>query len=457
MMVRGRFLSRNGIVLAAGVALALVTAPFGAARADADVGSAAAGLSDAKRSTAFVIAIDEISALGVPLRSGSAAALKALVHAKFASLGWLRVLPEAAVAAQIKALRRQGVAACGAGACQMALGVALAAQGLVVPKLVRLPDRCMALLTLYDVASATAELATTEDCVCEEGAFVAALLRASQALATGLFQMRAAAAPRVSPTVSRGRVSLFVRSRPSQMPLWLDGALVGRTPKVLSVERGVAHRLKVGAWPYRPAEQTVASLGWQQVELRLERHRDDPKDVALTDEWFALGFGGGFAVGHSQALVGAELRLFQWRWSHLSWTAIELRIAFGTERSTAPGARDLLHISTYASRLAFPLYWGRYGTHQLQLGLGAGLWAASFSSGGGRVAFAALPSLDYLHLSANGALSLGVGVNLALPLTSGAGTRDAPLALLLSLKLGIAPSAPLRARNPDGTAGTRPR
>lgn len=396
-----------------------------------------------------VLALDDLRLRGVTMAPGPARALKGLLHAKLAGSGAFRMIPEAKVSEGLKALRRQSVAACRDGACAMELGKALAASRVLVPELVRFAKVCMVVLTLYELRTATAELATTEACGCDEGALLAAALRASDALGAAFVQKTAPGAPSSTQPSPNAKVSVFVSSRPGFAPIWLDGERVGKTPKLVAMEKGAQHRIKVGAWPYRPQERTLTPHGWQRLHLRLAQDRDEPMEVATTREWFAFGFSGGWAAGANEPLFGAELRAWQPRWKRLTWTAFEARFAAVTSSDDEPVDLRLDSVLTVGTRVAYPLYWGKHGTHQLQLGLGAGYWRAVFEKSDNtqitRSAFALLPSVDYLFLLGNGGFSIGLGVNLSIPLRSGIGSADAPLALTAGLKFGLSGEATMRA------------
>lgn len=330
----------------------------------------------------------------------------------------------------------------------MELGQALAASHVIQPELVRVANRCMVALTIYDVRSATSELATTEECACQEAGFLSAALKAGNALAQA-FARKSAPATRDSPQRFEGEVSVFVSSKPSHVLVWVDGERMGRTPKLLSLKKGVAHRLKVGHWPWRAIERVVTPQHWQRLHLRLALDRDDAKTVAMTREWFAFGFLGGWSSADGAPLMGGELRIWQQRWMHLVWTAFEARYIGAASTDDDAPKRPFDTIVTLATRAAYPLYWGRHGTHQLQLGLGAGYWRASFSSGPdidtSRSAFVVLPSLRYLWLLGNGGLSLGLGFDVAVPLRSGIGGAEAPIAFTFGLTFGISGEANMRA------------
>ncbi|MBW2736388.1 MAG: hypothetical protein JRH20_28710 [Deltaproteobacteria bacterium] len=410
---------------------------------------AASAPSATSEKTLPVVALGSLATRGVSLSPQVTDALKALLHAKLAASGAFRLLPEKSVRETLKTLRREALRNCAAGSCPMELGKALAASRVIVPELVRFGGRCMAVLTIYEVRSATAELATTEACACEESGFLAASLRASAALTAAFMQKTSSGSPAsatMGSTKEATKVSIFVVSKPSIMTLSLNGEGVGMTPKLLTLEKDT---LRVGTWPYKSVERVVVPRGWQKIMVHVPLDRDDAETVATTREWFAFGLGGGWAPATDEPLFGAELRVLQWRWKHLNWTAFEARFLVGIGEDNQAAPAGLEHITTLATRVAYPIYWGRHGTHQLQFGLAAGLWIATFADGPSketsRLALALLPALDYVYLLGNGGLSIGVGINVSLPMRSGLGSKEAPLTLSLGLKFGISPEPTLRA------------
>lgn len=408
----------------------------------------AAAQAPASQASRPIAALSDFSLRAVPVSKEVASALKGLLHAKLAASGAFRLVPEKTLGEKLRALKKETLRACGDQGCLMELGQALAASHVIQPELVRVADRCMVALTIYDVRSATSELATTEECACQESGFLSAALKAGNALAQA-FALKGAPTTSASPRRFKGKVSIFVSSKPSFAPLWVDGEQVGRTPKLLSLTKGVTHRLKIGAWPHRPVERVVTPQRWQRLHLRLALDRDDAKTVATTREWFAFGFLGGWSSVDNEPLFGAELRIWQQRWKHLVWTAFEARYIGAVSGDSDAPERSFDTIVTLATRAAYPLYWGRHGTHQLQLGLGAGYWYGGFSSGPNidksRSAFAVLPSLHYLWLLGNGGFSIGLGFDVTLPLRSGIGGKEAPIAFTFGLTFGLSGEANMRA------------
>lgn len=120
-----------------------------------------------------LIVVFPFDARGVPLRPAALATLEEVMTTRVAVHG-LPVVPRDRTLAQLKG-RRGADRLCHNAVCQLAVARALGAQHAIVSKLRRLGRRCVLMLTLLDVASATTKRAAESSGPCDEESVLASV------------------------------------------------------------------------------------------------------------------------------------------------------------------------------------------------------------------------------------------------------------------------------------------
>jgi len=144
------------------------------------------GLTDSKRASSApqrqLIAVFPIESSGVALDSATRQRLTSYLSAKLARRSY-RVVAETSLRAQLRQQKKQSYRQCYDAACQIAIGRELAAQKALSAKVLRLGERCVVALTVFDLKTASTERAADAKADCAVGAIAQAIDRAVSSLA----------------------------------------------------------------------------------------------------------------------------------------------------------------------------------------------------------------------------------------------------------------------------------
>lgn len=159
--------------------------------------------------------------------------------------------------------------------------------------------------------------------------------------------------------------TIRVETSPGQLPVKIDGLLVGRSPVLVDNVAIGEHVVEAGA---SHLSRVVAVRSGEVSDIRLDAH-------AFRVEWFALRLGGGNYGG------GGDLGLVTLVWRHFYWEMLRCSLFGGSTFVSQRAERDGSQVSwrEETSRhelllggfsLGYPFRLGTLGRHEIRLGLG---------------------------------------------------------------------------------------
>jgi PEGA domain len=394
-----------------------------------------------------IVAVEELQTSRADLSAQLKKLLTHYLDARAAAVPRWRVIPRTQVRELMARRLRAGLARCGgpsrAGAgsdsdpCPVELGRELAANKVLLPRVIGAGGTCVLTLTYYDVRSATTEAAATVTAKrCDE---VALALSLGVALAQLTSKLRPASRPTSQPASQPAprprKVSVYFSSRPSGTPVTIDGKKRGSTPVRLDLEAG-PHKVTLGGnFPYAAANRTIDLQDpWERIHVKLELEPIDPLERATATEWFSLGLGGGFLRDAERQLFVIAFRAATFKWRYLFVSGLDGFI--GLSSSGKGDDYKLWRSFSIGSRVGLPLYLGSSGKHQLLLGVG--LHYTSFEEPGveDRSLLSLVPGAEYVYAASNGAALLGGGVHAVLPVAGQLGEAR-PVQVLFTVRAGF--------------------
>lgn len=218
-------------------------------------------------------------------------------------------------------------------------------------------------------------------------------------------------------------------STPPGAILLVDGRQLGITPLSLAMVAGATYRVQMSKPGYQPESAALVAQAGQSLVIPLRLTDEGRLRLMTRTEWFALEPVIGAQSGN--VAVGLRVLAFGLRWRHLVWTIVE----GGGHVGPRARAADL------GTRLAYPLYLGERGQHQLRIGLGLGVGLVNEDAENRgdpdteQTGLLLSPSLEYFY---QGQRRFFVGASLRYA-TLAAGDLAAdrrPHAVLLSVPLG---------------------
>ena len=166
-----------------------------------------------------------------------------------------------------------------------------------------------------------------------------------------------------------------------------------------------------------------------KANLEQQKRANDRKRAFRT-EWLSVGFfigamnaSAGYysIVSGSDVLLGGQLNVCALKWRMFKWTILEL----GAGSGVGSGG----HLFYFGSAVAYPIYFGRRGQHQISVDLGLG--AESLESG---FSFAMSPGATYSYHT-NGLMFYGLSTKFVLPI--GSYPNGYPFQAILSFLVGF--------------------
>ena len=426
---------RHGLV--ALVILSLPLAPDAAAVAPA-------------RTKKRVVAVFEISAQNTAFPKAGIEALTTFLGARVAATGLYRVTPQESVRARLKAQKRASYKLCYRRSCQIEIGRELAADLALSTEIAKVGASCLLSMRLYNLKDEATDFAYAKPIVCDEGALGAALVAAVQALqaqrARGAMSRDAVGRPMGAPTAATTQVTVFLRSTPSAEVL-IDDLRVGRTPTSVQLDPHKRYRLSLVREGYESHQRALSPKHTRRVEATLTLSAGGRAELAAASEWFVFGLGAAFLNGVSTPLSALSITpLGRVKWRRFGWSPIEFNFALnpGSQQSAQPPSRStvLLMVGT---RLAYPLYLGARGQHQLlfsvalgYLGVDDGVSRASDGTTSMTGYFGIAPGLTYLYNTFGGIMPVGLSLRGLLPLAGPAPEGAArPFGAIVCAELGF--------------------
>jgi hypothetical protein len=382
-----------------------------------------------------ILAIEEIVTKRIALPPNVRQMLSEFLAARVAASRRFRVIPGPEVRQSLRELKREELSRCPGETCPIELGRALAASKVMAPEIIGLGARCLTILTIHDIKTATAEAAGTAQGKCDEASLALAFIEA-------LARINRGPSPATAPSRERqpvgGRlVSVHFASFPLNQPVRIDGADQGKTPLRIDLVAGRRYRVSIGGqFPYGTFETDLIARDWQRVQTRLPLEPVHPLILATTPEWFGLGLGGGFLVAGSKPVFVFAMRLGVVKWRHFSLNLFDLSAAEGGER-----ARQV----TLGSRVGFPLHLGSSGKNQIVIWIGGSYDIANHPADGSqRSLFSLTPGLEYVRVLSNGTAFFGGELRGGVPVAGQLSDMERPNQVLLTLRFGISLSPILR-------------
>jgi hypothetical protein len=338
------------------------------------------------------------------------------------------------------------LARCGAGPCPVELGRELAANKVLVPRVIEADTACVVSLSYVDIKTATAESAATAEGGCDAGSLAATAADAMQKLSAALAGSPPAArgapasAPGATAAARAGRlrkVSVYVTSSPSNAPVRINGDPRGNTPVRVDLAAGRTYEAAIGGqFPYEQVTRTFVARDWQRIAVDLDHETVNPGELATTTEWFSFALGAGAIEAAEGPLAAFGMRAATFRWPHVFLTLFDLLAGVGVDE--ADGEEGTWSLLTIGPRVGYPLTLDSAGRHQLMLG--AGLCYSAHDAEGlpdNRSFLSVAPSIEYVLLASNGAIQVGGGAHAVVPVAGSGVDEDRPYVVLLMLRFGL--------------------
>lgn len=309
--------------------------------------------------------------------------------------GRFRVVPRDQLSARLKAEKRRSYKACYQRSCQIEIGKELAAQKSLATTVIKLGSTCAVMGTLYDLLSATTEVAASIRGACGEDAVVASLEKMVSRLA----------------------------GQPGSQPTTM--ASISAARPVLSVATPV-EKVADPQGEIKPAPAAAV-----EAPSDLPRHTPTvvsraplPQyyDFMTRTEWVTVEALGG-ALFNSGGVGGAALSALTFKWRRFYFSALEGLVLNGRQS-----------FGTIGARFGYPFYVGARGQKQLRLSLGIGWTIAKINN-----PVAISPAVQFVYLSRH--FSWGIGLRAIGFVDSlraeGDYSVDAPAAVLVSFSAGL--------------------
>ncbi|MCA9549704.1 MAG: PEGA domain-containing protein [Myxococcales bacterium] len=370
-----------------------------------------------------VIAVFPIQDTAEVLDAKTEQGLTDYLGAKLAESSRFVVVPRTDIEAALKAQKAESYEACYDQSCQIEIGKELAAQKVVHTQILKVGDSCAIASTIYDLRMAATDAAASERSACTENALVESLEKVARTLTR--------AVPDVGPLNPVPAFTLRVTAEPTDADVLVDGRRQGSGA-------GVSVPLSAG----EPHELTVESDGYVTHVEQVTLSRDERRSVQLhltsdartgRTEWFGLSLAGG-VMANGGWNTGVWLRAINLGFGDLRWTVLEGYVGVVGSKTSYVGelavdecAKDQIAADGYCrrnrtglagylgTRLGYGITLDKAGSHRVEAGLGAGLYAIN-DTDDAIVTLGFAPGLQYLHMS-DGKFVWGVGVRALVPAT----------------------------------------
>jgi hypothetical protein len=378
-----------------------------------------------------VVAVFPLENRGAKLTAEELRSLVDYLATRLGEGGRFLVIPREEMKKRLVEQKQDSYRTCFDQSCQIEIGRELAAQFTVATSISRLGERCVVTAGLYDLGKA----ATTRSGTAKVGCAPEDLLTAIDEVAD---KLRGTAAPPreppPGPEVPGGHGGRFVQleTEPQGAEVLLDDKLVGVTPMHVRADRGRDYRLTLRKRGYEHFEVAITDITPPKLTHALKRTPEGIREGEIgRNEWFGVDLKGG--LSGDKGTMGAKFRIVVLKWEHVVWTVAEVAaILEGFDTARTYGFAG--------SRVAYPLYLGAEGRHQLRFGLAPGFCFIDTSDaveGGSTTStkgFCLSPSVTYVYQT-GGWFHIGAGVWTMIPLVED-GPDKIPLTFMLSLPMG---------------------
>ena len=351
-----------------------------------------------------IIVVFNVEDKGAGLDTAMLERLSDYLAMKLAATGAFQVVPRDQIKQRLVAQKVESFKQCYAQSCQIQIGKELAAQKSLTTMVVKLGQRCMVAMVLFDLKKAASEGGASRSGGCSEDAIVANLESAVPELVPTKAKAPAPApvpavkppAPRPQPAAPPELVTMDITSAPRRAVVFINEQIKGKTPVRLDLVRGKAYTLRLYKRGYHQHHQVIRPTQYANVKYNLRptdatlahwRHEHMTRNEWITAEPFFYVTTAG-TVGGGGTISFARIK---WKYFYLS-----------VLNGGAAGG-DGTFLASATTEMGFPLYLGSRGQHRLQFGLGLGFGLINNSESSQVVGFHFIPTVQYLYQSTSGA------------------------------------------------------
>ncbi|HUU03704.1 MAG TPA: PEGA domain-containing protein [Myxococcota bacterium] len=348
-----------------------------------------------------IVAIFDVEDKGAGLSGDVLERLSDYLASKLAATGAWAMVPQDQLRSKLLTQKKGSYKKCYDQACQIELGRELAAERALATKIIKLGERCTVSCTLYDLRKAASSSGATASGACDEDGLVASIDRVVADLSGSPVpkaQGRATAGDH--PESGRFKVKLEVISKPAGAWILLDHRRMGRTPQSVGVRPGSRHLLEITKEGYQARKKTIKLEDDSRLEFELMDLASWHRALSMETELFGLRLVGGISP-QKLGTGGAILSVLSLKWRYFKLTCLEGGGGFG-------GSGGLI-FGMIGARPSFPLYFGEWLEHQLEIGMGMGYGGMTiYPDPEDASGFALWPTIGYLYKPAGSSSSLGV-------------------------------------------------